>query len=242
MNRRAKQLFGCCCLFLFFIVYQLHANNAKPGIVDLINKLKPDSLRNEKGKWIQTWVDDPGFDGQGPAVVDVPNGYASFIDSGTGAGTIAHEFAVYYPDTGEAVLAYYYANDQSTYESVLKFYQLRQGKLEQIASLLPKLSCREFAADATKKLFYQNAEISKLKEDPVLPTYSLPRKGTAITAYCDTSMNRFNIEMPLNGQNNLNQEDKMAIISAMDFPMGIEYYWNKKKGHFTIGKKFKHKS
>lgn len=237
----SKSFLGFCPLFLIFSLSHLYPGNPKPGIVDLINKLKADSLRNEKGKWLQTWVDDPGFDDQGPALVDIPNGYASFIDSGTGAGIIKHEFAVYYPDTGEAVLAHYFADDRDTYKSELKFYQLRQDKLEQVATLLPKLSCREFASDSTKKLFYQNAEVLKLKEDPVLPTYSLPRKGTAITAYCDTTMNRFNIEMPLSEQNNLSQDGKMAIISALDFPMRVEYYWNKKKGNFTIGKKYKPK-
>ncbi len=217
------------------------ATEPKPSIVDLINKLKPDSLRKANGKWLQTWVDDPGFGDKGPAIVDISSGFASFIDKGTGAGTIEHEFAIYYPENGGAVLAHNYTNDMDTYRSELKFYQLRAGKLALIESPMPKLSCRELASDTTKNKFYANAGVAKLADDPVLPTYSLPRKGTSIMAYCDASQNRFNIEAPLGEQGNLSHDDKAAIIAAIDFPFKMEYAWNKKKGLFIVAKRQKQK-
>lgn len=224
----------CVCAFS---LSPLRAAAAKPTIVELINKLKPDSLRNEKGKWLQTWLDDPGFDDKGLAQVDLANAYVSIVDPGTGAGMISHEFAAYYPQGAGAILVHYYENDQGDYISDLKFYQLRQEKLEPIASLLPPLICRDFATDAAKKVFYQNAGIAGLKSDPVLPSYSIPRQGTTISAYCDASKNRFNIERPLGEQPNLSQEAKTAIINAVEFPFRIDYTWNNKKGSFAVGKK-----
>ena len=175
---------------------QPQAQSSKPTIVELINLLKPGSLTNEKGKWVQTWVDDPGFEGVNPTTVEIPNGFASFVDSGTGAGGISHEFAVYYTEGAGAILVHNFEDDRDTYKSNLKCYQVRAGKLVQADPILPKVTCREMASERTIRVFYKNPRLDGAAADPLLPTYALPRKGTTIVASCDTTRNRFNIFRP----------------------------------------------
>lgn len=219
----------------------MRATEPKPTIVELINKLKPDSLRSQNGKWLQTWVEDPGFDDDGIAKVDISNGYAAFVDTGTGAGSVRHEFAIYFPEGKGAILAHYYENDMDTYRSELKFYQLNHGRLEPIAGLLPQVHCRDLASPATLKRFYQLPQLASAGDAGILPTYQLPRKGTAISAYCDTTKNRFGVEAALSLNEKLNHDEKAAIGNTLDFPTWVEFTWNKKQGVFATGKKHRRK-
>lgn len=241
--RRSGKIATLTGLVLWFSVGMsvTHAAEPKPTIVDLINNLKSDSLRRQNGKWLQTWVEDPGFDDDGPAKVDIPNGYAVFADTGTGAGSVRHEFAVYYPEGKGAILVYYYENDMDTYRSELKFYQLNNGRLETIAGLLPPVTCRDLASPVTLKRFYQLPQIANAGDIGILPTYQLPRKGTAISAYCDTTKNRFSIEAALSLNEKLTHDEKAAITNVLDFSTWIEFAWNKKQGAFAAGKRHRRK-
>ncbi|HRP70351.1 MAG TPA: hypothetical protein PLY93_12530, partial [Turneriella sp.] len=244
LTRAMQQIFAKCVGLLlgFSIVLsalsmqQLQAQNAKPTIVELINLLKPGSLTHEKGKWVQTWVDAPGFDGVQPATVDIPNGFASFVDTGTGAGSISHEFAVYYPEGAGAILVHNFQDDRDAYVSEIKFYQLRATKLQPVASPLTQPVCRDLASAATIKTFYKNPLLSGLDPDPILPTFELPRKGTTILAYCSGNLNRFQVQQTMAGKldNNLDMQEK--IHQSIQFTSKIQYLWDKKKGVFRSKK------
>lgn len=211
----------------------VQAEDRKPTIVEMINLLKPGSLHKAKGKWVQTWVEDSGFEGVGPAMVDIPNGFASFADSGTGAGGISHEFAVYFPEHSGAILVHNFQDDRDTYVSELKFFQLRDGQLGGISSLLPRVSCRALATPNTIKIFYENPRLTGAANDPLLPTYVLPRKGTAISASCDTNKNRFNIAATMSGEDGLDPDAQAQVLGGMSYPKRLEFLWNKKSGAFS---------
>lgn len=209
----------------------MHAKGQKPDIVELINKLKPGSLKKVNGKWQQAWLDDPDFGGE--VLVDIPNGFASFSNGGTGAGGVSHDFAVYYPSTGGAILAHNLTDDRDSFKGELKFYQLKDNQLRPIDFMLPRFSCRELASLETKELFYANPVIAKLGYDPVLPGYRLPRKGTTISAYCDATSNRYNIMELLENNSKMSYDERADIMNAMKYPTEVEFTWNKKLGKFS---------
>lgn len=226
-------LAGCSSLSQLMPASRLWADQARPDIVELINLLKPGSLRKENGKWVNTWVADSDFEGQAPSTIDIPNGFAAFVDSGTGAGGISHEFAVYYPEKSGAILVHSFDDDRDTYASEIKFYQLRQGRLEPIAPLLPNVSCRDLASANTIKILYENPRLTAAATDPLVPSYALPRKGTTIVASCDVNRNRFNIFDTMGNDPGLDPDTRQQILSTMSFPKRIEFVWNKKQGSFS---------
>ena len=225
-------LAGCSLLCQLMPASGLWADKARPDIVELINLLKPGSLLRQSGGWVDTWVGES----MDPAVVDATNGYAAFLDSGTGGGKILHEFAVYYPDGAGAILVHNFQDDRDTYVSEIKFYQLQATKLQPIEPPLVKPVCRDLASAATIKGFYKNPMLSGLDPDPILPTFELPRKGTTILAYCSGNLNRFQVQQTMTGKLDNNTDLQEKIFQSIHFTSKVQYLWNKKKGAFTAKK------
>ena len=121
-------------------------------------------------------------------VADIPNGYIEFIDPGTGGGSTAVSAALFMAGNREPMLAVVEAGSTTgtcpdpTY--VLKIFHMEMGRMDQIRKILPELPV---------SLFLKKGYDPKKSAPNVLPDrhyrigYKLPRKGTTMEVFLDTS-------------------------------------------------------
>jgi hypothetical protein len=214
-----KTLFAALCSFLAFIPLTI----SQMDILACYHKLpigkeipiKP-IPKNPKNYQIEGMIGDPL-----PALVDLKNGYAGWIDNGTGGGSVAVEIAKFKKADGSQMVVY----KRSTYDGVLntlnlQVFSLQKEHLVPINDVLPNLTINDFLATPDKTI--------KPEMHPKILMgahfeVKLPRTGTSIIGTISA------------------QEAENSAIAA---PFGkklrykqIELLFDKVTGKFKIGKK-----
>ncbi len=177
----------------------------------------------DKGAW---QVKSPATDAELSPVVDLPGGYIQVSDPGTGGGTYTQETALFITRSGAAFLGVNEITFNGAYfDRAIHFYRYDGRKLVPDDSVLPAVGAR---------LFFKGGFNVSPVEKKIKIEYSLPRKGTTVTAAIDTMM----LERAASSGEYPPAEEKQSR-EALRYIIykKIELTWDMEKGRFNIGKK-----
>ncbi|MEN9613339.1 MAG: hypothetical protein RLZZ628_4153 [Bacteroidota bacterium] len=214
-----KTIFAVICSFLAFIPWTI----SQMDILACYHKLpigkeipiKPISKNAQKYQ-IEGMTGDPL-----PAVVDLKNGYAGWLDNGTGGGSVEVEIAKFKKADGTQMVVY----KRSTYDGVfntldLQAFSVQKENLIPIKEVFPVITINDFLATPDKTIKPENHQKILMGVHFQL---KLPRTGTSIIGTVNA------------------QEAENSAIAA---PFGkkllykkIELLFDKVTGKFKIGKK-----
>lgn len=222
-------IFGC----LLIPASVVASETTKRTVIDYYNlTLESGALKivQKNGSWRIENEDVPII----LSVADVPNGYIEFIDTGTGGGSTTVSAALFLKGNGEPMLAVLEAGSTTgtcpdpTY--VLKIFHMEMGRMDQIRKVLPELPV---------SLFLNKGYDPKKSAPMVLPDssyrigYRLPRKGTTMEAFLETSniacgMAMAGDEMPK--KERLAREEFLRNVRKEP----VKLKWNKSTGMFDL--------
>jgi hypothetical protein len=184
----------------------------------------------KNGSWR---IDDP----EAPIILDVadlPNGYLEYTNKGTGAGSIIVTAALFLKGNGEPMLAVLEAGSTTgtcpdpTY--VLKIFHMEMGRMDQIRKVLPELPV---------SLFLNKGYDPKKSAPNVLPDtsyrigYRLPRKGTTMEVFLETSNIACGMAMMGEGMSKKEREERERFLQNVR-KEPVKLKWNKDTGWFDI--------
>ncbi len=181
------------------------------------------SFYQEKKKWR---VKSPVTGAELQPVVDVPGGYILVSDPGTGGGTYTQEIALFLTKAGAAFLGVNETTFNGAYfERAIHFYRHDGKKLVPADSVLPALEAR---------LYFKEGYDASAAANKVRIGYSLPRKGTTVTAAIDTML----LERAATSGDFPPAEERQSREALKNIRYTtIELNWDMGKGRFTIGRK-----
>lgn len=229
-----KKLIMVIILGMFILPASVTASETtKRTVVDYFNL----SRNGDEPKIVQSngsWrIENP----DGPitlAVADIPNGYIEFIDPGTGGGSTTVSAALFFTNAKEPMLAVLEAGSTTgtcpdpTY--VLKIFHMEMDRMDQIRKVLP---------DLPLSLFLKKGYDPKKNAPNVLADqhyrigYRLPRKGTTMEVFLETSnlacgMAMAGADMPKKER----EEQESFLQNVRKEPVKLK--WNKTFGVFDI--------
>jgi hypothetical protein len=206
---------------------------AKRTVIDYYNLTKGSDepkIVQRNGSW---QINDP----ETPItldVADIPNEYIEFTDPGTGGGSTTVSAALFLTSAREPMLAVLEAGRTTgtcpdpTY--VLKIFHMEMDRMDQIRKVLPELPLR---------LFLKKGYDAKKSAPHVLSDrhyrigYRLPRKGTTMEVFLETSnlacgMAMAGADMPKQER----EEQESFLRNVRKEPVKLK--WNKDSGEFDI--------
>lgn len=167
-------------------------------------------------------------------VADIPNGYIEFIDPGTGGGSTTISAALFLAGNVEPMLAVLEAGSTTgicpdpTY--VLKIFHMEMGRMDQIRKVLPELPLG---------LFLNKGYDPKKSAPHVLPDqsyrigYRLPRKGTTMDVFLETSNIACGMAMAGGDMPKKEREEREGFLQNVR-KEPVKLKWNKDTGWFEV--------
>lgn len=209
------------------------AQQKKRTIIDYFNLTKD----SEEPKIVQkggSWqIEGPG----GPitlTVADIANGYIEFIDSGTGGGSRTVTAALFLAGNGEPMLAALEAGSTTgtcpdpTY--ALKIFHMEMGRMDQIRKVLPELPLSLFL----NKGYDPKKSAPHLAADSHFRIgYKLPRKGTTMEVFLDTSNLVCGMAMSGGDMPKKEREEQESFLQNVR-KEPVKLKWDKASGTFAI--------
>ncbi|HOT46258.1 MAG TPA: hypothetical protein PLM53_02175 [Spirochaetota bacterium] len=176
----------------------------------------------DKGAWR---VKSPITEAELKPVVDIPGGYLSVSDPGTGGGTYTQETALFLTRSGAAYLGVNETTFNGAYfERAIRFYRHDGKRLVPDDSVLPAVEARLFFKDG-----YNLSPVAA----KVRMGYSLPRKGTTVIVFIDTML----LERAAQSGEFPPKEAKQSRDALNNITHSkIELKWDTEKGRFVIGR------
>lgn len=177
----------------------------------------------DKGAWR---VKSPITEAELKPVVDIPGGYLSVSDPGTGGGTYTREIALFITRSGAAYLGVNETNFNGVgFERAIRFYRYAGGRVVPDNAVFPAVGPRLF--------FRKGYNVSPVLEK-IQVEYELPRKGTTVVASIDTTM----LQRAAGSGEYPPAEAKQSQEALNNIIYGkIELNWDMDKGRFVIGRK-----
>ena len=159
----------------------------KLTVADYFNLLKkadlidvPCKLQKESNGWVcKSKKDEAGFVNECETTVDIKNGYVKVEDSGTGAGFLITETALFKTAEKKDIIAvntYFSDNILQMSSHKPKFYRFSGEHFSEITDIFPEINANVF--------FYKPYD---LKKELIGAYFELPRYGTEIKYRLDTN-------------------------------------------------------
>jgi len=205
----------------------------KRTVVDYYNLTKGENepkIVQSKGSWHVESADEQIT----LTVADIPNGYLEFVDTGTGGGSTTVSAALFLAGNGEPMLAVLEAGSTTgtcpdpTY--VLKIFHMEMDRMDQIRKVLPELPLG---------LFLKKGYDPKKSAPNVLPDqsyrigYRLPRKGTTLEVFLETSNIACGMAMLDGAMPKKEREEREEFLrNVRKEPVKLK--WNKGTGRFDL--------
>jgi len=207
--------------------------SAKRTVIDYYNLTRGEGepkIVQKNGSWrIETSNDSLAL-----SIVDIPNGYLEFVDSGTGGGSTTITAALFLTRAGEPMLALLEAvsTTGTCPEPIfaLKIFHMEMGRMSQIRKVLPELPLN---------LFLNKGYDPKKNAPNVLPDqsyrigYRLPRKGTTMEVFLETSSIACGMAMAGSDMPKKEREEREGFLrNVRKEPVSL--MWNKDTGLFDL--------
>ena len=205
--------------------------SAKRTVIDYYNLTKGEGepkIVQGKGSWLVENADGPIT----LTVADIPNGYLEYVDPGTGGGSTTISAALFLKGNGEPMLAVLEAGSTTGTcpdpTSVLKIFHMEMGRMDQIRKVLPELPV---------SLFLNKGYDPKKSAPNVLPDtsyrigYRLPRKGTTMEVFLETSNIACGMAMAGGDMPKKEREEREGFLQNVR-KEPVKLKWNKTFGVF----------
>ena len=233
--------------FSLFFALGLQPAEARQNVVDYYAELQQIahldleySLEKRGKKWV---TQNLSWDEKIPVIVDLKAGYIFFSDGGTGGGNFETQIVLWRKSDGSPLIGIAEVGFDPPYpgNSRVRFFEKENKRWRDVTSyVMPRIAISDYlsATMTMRDLRAMHAINSSIY-------VSLPRRGTAISAYLVVKETYTNAVC--NGEDWFNPGDTAPYLRYCDHMEGridtlIRLTWNKEESRFVTGKKTRAKS